>query len=165
LGGKSRTINYRGANHEMGTCYLSTDYEHNILRLVNQFTQSATKRPPIASVWSRITPNSSVTFNHNYSMVLKMKYPKLNMMEIQSLFLRKLKTYVYLHKTMFGDYYGEIMPQPSPQTMEKIKGTFLDFLEPNGLADLEEMFTASHTLQGYGRISEIPALYGLMWNT
>uniref|UniRef100_A0A7M5UXT1 Amine oxidase domain-containing protein n=2 Tax=Clytia hemisphaerica TaxID=252671 RepID=A0A7M5UXT1_9CNID len=165
IGGKSRTINYRGANHEMGTCYLSADYEHNILRLVNQFTQSATKPPPIASVWSRLTPNSSVTFNHYYSMVLKMKYPNLNMMEIQGLFLRKLKTYVYLHKTMFGDYYGEIMPQPSPQIMEKIKGTFLDFLERNGLADLEEMFTASHTLQGYGRISEIPALYGLMWNT
>ena len=106
----------------MGTCYLSADYEHNVLRLVNQFTRGATKPPPIASVWSHLTPNSSVTFNHYYSIVLKMKYPKLNMMEIQGLFLRKLKTYVYLHKTMFGDYYGEIMPQPSPQIMEKIRG-------------------------------------------
>ena len=41
----------------------------------------------------------------------------------------------------------------------------MEFLERNDLADLEEMFTASHTLQGYGRISDVPALYGLMWNT
>ena len=109
----------------MGTCYLSADYEHNVLPLVRKFTNDTTKPPPIASVWSSLTPNSSMPFNRLYAVILKRKNPNLNMTEIHGKFVQLLTKYVYLHKTLFGDYYGEIMPEPSEQTMEKIQGTSL----------------------------------------
>ena len=46
-----------------------------------------------------------------------------------------------------------------------LKGTFYEYLTRNGLEGLEDLFTASHTLQGYGRIRDIPAFYGILWNT
>ena len=46
-----------------------------------------------------------------------------------------------------------------------IKGTFEEFLHRNNLIILSPLFHASHTVQGYGHIDEIAALYGLMWNT
>ena len=149
--------------HEMGTCYLSADYEL-VWKLAQNFTSGETKPPPIASVWSKLTPNGE-RFDLYYSIKLKMRYPMLNMTEIQQLFVKKLKEYVYLHKDLFGDYHGEIMPEPNSEKKARIRGTFKDYLARHDLLDLEELFMASYTLQGYGRISEVPALYGLMWNT
>ena len=106
----------------MGTCYLSVDYEHNVLRLVQEFTKGVTKPPPIASVWSNLTPDSSIPFSNLYAAVLKRKHSGLNNTEIHGRFVHAVKKYVHLHKSLFGDYYGEIMPEPSQDTMEKIKG-------------------------------------------
>lgn len=111
----------------MGTCYLSADYEHNVLPLVKKFTTGTTKPPPLASVWSKLTPNSSVLFNHYYVAILQRKFGTRNMTEIQGRFVQLIKKYSYLHKTLFGDYYGEIMPEPSKQTMDKIKGIHIFF--------------------------------------
>ena len=49
--------------------------------------------------------------------------------------------------------------------MNKIQGTFLQFILRNGLTALIPLFQASTTFQGYGHIDEVAALYGLMWNT
>ena len=43
--------------------------------------------------------------------------------------------------------------------------TFAEFLEDKDIGILRSLFYASHTVQGYGRLEKIPALYGLMWNT
>ena len=51
------------------------------------------------------------------------------------------------------------------QNMEKIRGTFLEFIIRNGFQALVPLFQASTTFQGYGHIDEVAALYGLMWNT
>ena len=106
----------------MGTCYLSADYEHNVLPLVQKFTTGATKPPPLASVWSNLTPNSSVLFSHYYAAILQQKYGTRNMTAIQGQFVQLIKKYCYLHKSLFGDYYGEIMPEPSMKKMKKIRG-------------------------------------------
>jgi len=147
----------------MGTCYLSADYEQ-VLKLVKNFTRGETQPPPIASVWSKLTPNGE-SFDLYYGIKLKMKYPSLNTTEIQQLFVKKLTEYVLLHRNLFGDYYGEIMPEPSAEKKSQIRGTFKEYLARHELLDLEDLFMAAFTLQGYGRISDVPALYGLMWNT
>ena len=38
-------------------------------------------------------------------------------------------------------------------------------MDKNGIGILKSLFYASQTVQGYGRLDRIPALYGLMWNT
>ena len=50
------------------------------------------------------------------------------------------------------------------QVKHLIRGTFKEFLTRHKLNTLEPLFHAIHTMQGYGHIDEISALYGLMWN-
>ena len=49
--------------------------------------------------------------------------------------------------------------------MHETRGTFMDFLKRKGLTSLHPLFLASHTMQGYGHVDEVAALYGLLWNT
>lgn len=72
--------------------------------------------------------------------------------------------YFSLHKELFGDYEGDIMEKPEPSIMNRIRGTFLDFLQRENLEPMKIIFKTSHEVQGYGFIDEISALYGLMWN-
>ena len=69
-----------------------------------------------------------------------------------------------LHKELFGDYEGDIMEKPKPSTMNRIRGTFLDFLQRENLEAMKVIFTTSQVIAGYGFIDEVSALYGLMWN-
>ena len=47
----------------------------------------------------------------------------------------------------------------------ELRKTFEKYLDDNGLGILRPLLYASHTVQGYGRLDVVPALYGLMWNT
>lgn len=41
----------------------------------------------------------------------------------------------------------------------------MDFIQRNKLKALVPIFQISLTMQGYGHLDEIAALYGVMWNT
>ena len=69
-----------------------------------------------------------------------------------------------LHNELFGGYEGDFMLRPSNVVMNRIRGTFLDFLRRENLEPMKIIFKASHELQGYGYIDEVSALYGLLWN-
>ena len=73
-------------------------------------------------------------------------------------------SYFSLHKELFGDYEGDIMEKPKPSIMNRIRGTFLDFLQRENLEPMKVIFASSHVIAGYGFIDEVSALYGLMWN-
>ena len=73
--------------------------------------------------------------------------------------------YIALHRELFGTYEGELMPRPSKEVLHRIRGTFTEFLVRNNLDSLIPIFTASQTIQGYGYLDEVAALYGLIWNT
>ena len=73
--------------------------------------------------------------------------------------------YIKLHYTLFGHYSGELMQQPSKETLRETSGIFSDFLKRNELEILIPMMEFSHSMMGYGYIDEIGTLYGLMWNT
>ena len=57
------------------------------------------------------------------------------------------------------------MQEPTTEVLEKISGTFEDFLDRNNLQILVPLVRSTNAAQGYGYINEIGALYGLMWNT
>ena len=48
--------------------------------------------------------------------------------------------------------------------MQRIRGTFLDFLRREDMLALVPLMKGSTELQGYGYIDEVSALYGLIWN-
>ena len=57
------------------------------------------------------------------------------------------------------------MQEPDEKTLrESLNGTFLSFLEKEGLQAMEPILKISNELQGYGYLDEISALYGLLWN-
>ena len=56
------------------------------------------------------------------------------------------------------------MEKPKPSIMNRIRGTFLDFLQRENLEPMKVIFKSSHVLGGYGFTDEVSALYGLMWN-
>ena len=50
IGGKSKTVNYRGVPQEMGTCYIAPDYEDNIIELIRNFTKDSLLDVPSGSI-------------------------------------------------------------------------------------------------------------------
>eukprot|EP00111_Clytia_hemisphaerica_P004410 TCONS_00012610-protein len=163
IGGKSNSIQDRGTVHELGTVYLSKDYQM-IKDLSEKYVPGDTSPFPPASVWldNMTAPIPFTTYAGGFvAKTLGITDQQAIMMEI----LRALTRYQELHREIFGEYTGELMPQPSKENMEKIRGTFLEFIIRNGLQALVPLFQASTTFQGYGHIDEVAALYGLMWNT
>lgn len=163
-GGKSLTINYRGAAQEMGTCYLSPDYEENIIALSNKFTGDKLVHLPSASIWGEKLKMPEVYQKYLVKESFK-NFHTQNITVVVMKLKEAVERYVMIHKRLFGNYTGELMPRPSQAVMVEIRGTFMDFLKRKGLTSLQPLFLASHTMQGYGHVDEISALYGLMWNT
>lgn len=77
----------------------------------------------------------------------------------------KICSYISLHKELFGDYKGDLMQQPSKEVMQRVSGTFYEFLDREGLLVLAPIIELCQTSMGYGSLDEIGALYGLQWNT
>lgn len=80
-------------------------------------------------------------------------------------FLNTIVRYAELHYQLFGKYEGMLMQKPTPEVMEKISGTFEEFLERNNLQLLVPLLMRTNAAQGYGYVNEVGAVYGLMWNT
>ena len=57
------------------------------------------------------------------------------------------------------------MPRPNKQVLHKIRGNFSAFLKRNKLESLIPLLLTTHTMQGYGYLDDVAALYGLLWNT
>ena len=121
LGGKSWTINHRGAANEMGTVYLQPDYNDTIVPLVNKYARGDLVDLPPASIW----------FNKNGggSDGTKFKEPALDFAQyvfkfgaehlksndkkvIGKAFFDAINKYISEHRRILGDYDGEIMPEP-----------------------------------------------------
>lgn len=164
LGGKSTSIKYRGTIHELGTVYISKDYEENVISLLKKFTNSTLVPIPMASVWAD-NSTSGIPFATYIFLKLKSKYKDVTLDNLKKMYVSTIYKYIALHRSLFGEYKGELMPEPSEHTKSKISGSFYDFLKRNELEDLKDLLTASFTLQGYGQLDEVPALYGLLWNT
>ena len=54
---------------------------------------------------------------------------------------------------------------PPFKVKAQINGTFMDFLSREGLLALVPILEATHVIQGFGLLQEVPTLYGLIWNT
>ena len=163
-GGKSYTIDYRGAPHDMGTVYLSPDYEENIIQLMKKFTGDHLAHLPSASIWLDKF-KSPLTYQTYVGLESLKNFQTRNKTLAKLKLFNSIMQYIKLHQRLFGNYTGELMPRPNQYVMNQIRGTFMEFLKRNNLAALHPLFLASHTMQGYGHVDEISALYGLMWNT
>ena len=70
-----------------------------------------------------------------------------------------------LHLKTFGRYKGFLMPRPSKETLQSLRKNFKQFLQEGNMAALEPFLILTQTLQGYGYLNRVSAIYGLIWNT
>ena len=73
--------------------------------------------------------------------------------------------YAYIHRKMFGSYEFELMPRPSKEVLKELDCSYMAFLKRKGLDSLRPFLQLTLTVQGYGYLDEISALYGLMYHT
>eukprot|EP00794_Sanderia_malayensis_P007175 gene7175-7981_t len=163
IGGKSMTVFHNGAPQEMGSCCFGPGYENNVMALIKRFAPDDMVPRAMASVW--LDNASKPILYVQYIVRESMKYFQTTNSTVAVLKLvQAMKKYIAVHKSLFGDYDFELMPRPSPETLAKCKGNFLDFLKRHNVESLASLFIVSHTLQGYDYLDRIGAFYGLMWN-
>ncbi len=148
----------------MGTCYLSPDYESNIIDLAKKFMPDSLVHMPVSSVWLDNTAGPIPYQKYVIMEILKHFNTTEKHQALQKL-LGNIQQYISLHQALFGNYTGELMPRPNATVMHEIRGTFMQFLQRNKLTGILPILLPAHTMQGYGHIDEIAALYGLLWNT
>ena len=164
IGGKTLTVKHRNTIHEMGTCYAQPDYDENLIAMAKKYGLWDPVELPSANIWPDKFP-APINYS-SYVIPEIMKILKTSNTTVAQITLFKaMVQYCALHRNMFGKYEGELMREPDQQTMATLRSTFEDFLMKNNLLVLKPLFIPSHTIQGYGHLDEISALYGLMWNT
>ncbi|XP_069107937.1 uncharacterized protein [Argopecten irradians] len=163
IGGKSRTINYRETPHDMGTVYTQPDYTE-IYKLVEKFNAGDLLPMPQPDVWVDENNPTFITSLQNSIRILQGLRPNVTTVTGPSIVIDATLRYIGLHRAMFGDYRG-MMPRPCPAVLSQINMTFGEFLTSNNLDALRGLFFSIQTIQGYGKVDEISALYGLIWVT
>ena len=164
IGGKSLTVEHRSTLHEMGTCYVQPDYEENVVALAKEYGLWDPVALPSANIWLDHYQTSTEYKTYVIGEIMKMLMTN-NITKAQTALFKAMVEYCIIHRNLFGKYEGELMRQPGRETMETLRCTFEEFLKKKNLLALKPIFLASHTVQGYGHLDEMSALYGLMWNT
>ena len=112
IGGKSYTIMHRNVPHEMGTCFLSLDYHTSIIALVKKYVPGDLIDLVTASVSLDGSLHSVYFYIYAVCYVGRFLNTK-NTICIKNHILDSTSKYILLHKQLFGEYEGEIPPEPS----------------------------------------------------
>ena len=125
VGGKSWTIDHRGSANEMGTVYLQPDYNETVIPLVKKYlsAEDLVNLPP-ASIWFNKNKGDSADNETLFKAqalefsqyIFKFGAQRLKTTDkrvIGKAYFDAINKYIFEHKRIFGDYEGEIMPEPS----------------------------------------------------
>merc|ERR1712226_1284884 len=167
VGGKSYDIPFDGTPLPLGTVFGEPNYRSpgNYVPLAEKYGFGETIPLVGAGEW-RWVPGTANFTKYNAAAGLLSSVAQLanvTIAEAPIALLLTLKKYSEIHNTMFGNYKGYLMPQPDWQTMLRCRGTYMDFLDREGLTPMIPFLIRSNELQGYGYLDEVAALYGLMW--
>lgn len=115
IGGKSRSISYRGAVHEMGTVYISPDYT-SIHKLLETYLPNDMVPFPSASIWKDNLP-APINFSMYAAQYVmrEVLFKKATGKEVVKEIVEAMMIYEKLHVQILGKYDGEIMPEPNTE--------------------------------------------------
>ena len=166
IGGKSLTItDPQGTIQELGSCCMGPGYENNVIKIINEYAPPDSLAPrQFGSVW--LDGLETPILYNNYVIKELMKYFETNDATGALIKLKGvIDKYSRKHKEMFGEYDFELMPRPSKEILQELDCSYMEFLQRNKFDGLRPLLLLTYTLQGYGYLDEIGAVYGLMWNT
>ena len=112
FGGKSWTVQKRGAANELGTVYLAPDYSDVVVPLIKRYAPGDLRDLPEASIWLDIGPRKPIKLSDYVFDKASRYFKETDLKLLIKLMLQKIHIYVGLHRKLFGDYVGEIMPEP-----------------------------------------------------
>jgi len=168
VGGKSkRWVDEKNQAHELGTCYLSGKYEC-ITAWAEQvnLNQAYLDVPRYASseqstIRNMTPPNYGLASEYYADFAYRMY--QINPEEYAVAAQRAAQAYAehWVH-SMGG--VKHIFPMEASLDMTVLNVTFEQWLLERNLQALMPLFFVSMAGQGYGAPSDMPALYGLMWN-
>ncbi|XP_031568105.1 polyenoic fatty acid isomerase-like [Actinia tenebrosa] len=164
VGGKVMSVWHDGIPHELGACYTSPDYITNVYALAKELGVDDFVPLSPSTAWLDNLPYP-LTFRGYVILEVKRLTNAKDPVEAVGNLIKATYRYSVLHRQMFGKYEGELMYKPSSQVLSQLNSTFMAFLEKNRLLALVPVLTASHTMQGYGHLDRVPALYGMLWDT
>jgi len=166
VGGKSMTVRDEdGTIQEFGSCCIGPGYENNIMEVIRDYGELDALVPrQFGSVWLD-NEDEPIPYPEYVMRELKAHFnvndPIVAMIKLEQL----IEMYAKKHREMFGEYEFEIMPRPGFKILQSLNCSYMDFLKKNRFEGLRPLLLLTHTLQGYGYLDEVAALYGLMWNT
>ena len=122
LGGKSKSINYRGAPQELGTVYLTRDYGE-VFRLLEKYVPNDLLEMIPGSAWVDEVPGPITFLGYVGGFLFRLLKTKSVSLAVKAV-LNDICRYNELHRSLFGDYDHEIMPEPT----FKVKSLMYGFL-------------------------------------
>ena len=167
IGGKSFDVTIDNTVNYMGAVFIESNYFDSVVPLAKEYGLSHLVQIPTPNFFmanSGFLPGSKVGIKEymagSLERITGVKDPLANFKQM----LLDMGRYISIHQEMFGYYKGELMLRPTSNVLHRIRGTFMDFLKRENLFTLVPYFICSQTVQGYGYLDEVGALYGLMWN-
>lgn len=124
VGGKSWTKNYRGTAHEMGSVYLAPDYAENVIPLVNKYTPGNLVFLPPSSVWLDDFPGP-ITYEMYLLRYTMTFFKTQDIMTAVNGLVIAIQKYIVVHNEIFGEYEGDLMPEPTPEVRIKSLRIFI----------------------------------------
>ena len=169
VGGQCYDINYRGTPQAQGPNILVATHfdEDSLVPFLREYGLDDLVPISRTHIWatnspsdpgSKLTPTQFALLS--VSKMTNSTSPEVN----KDFYFKAVIRYIKLHKEMFGLYEGDLMQRPTPEVMHRVRGTILDFLQRENLVGMIPILQTTHTLDGYGHLDEIGALYGLIWN-
>ncbi|MFO1394025.1 MAG: FAD-dependent oxidoreductase [Steroidobacteraceae bacterium] len=149
LGGKCRSLTVNGQSFDLGANYITSAYTRVRELAAHVGATMYTEKPGHA-----INAKSG----HVRSILAEV-------LKNTTLFTLAGQAIRYLWKrwrirhllTPYRPGFGHVQEHP------ELKGSFADWLDRNGLADLHQMVEVPLTLMGYGKLENIPAAYALTY--
>lgn len=164
FGGKFMSVKHKGVAHELGACYTSPDYIPNVYELAHELGIHDFVPLPESDVW--LDGKTAPMFATEYVIgsVMKLTGAKTPVQALYNI-IDATHRYTLIHQRLFGKYEYDLMPKPSKRALSELNQTMLSFLKKHNLLALYPMLVPFHTMQGYGHLDRVSALYGVMWDT
>lgn len=177
LGGKAKTVNLGGVNHELGACYTSPDYElaFELLRETG-ITPQPYDLLLERTAFDKNIPHKDKCGAHDFMDWAKavLREPPRNVpsgLELATIGAKVVK-YDLIRKKLISELWGApnyavtggmLTGSDANAQRDLLNITMMEFLVKNGLSEIAPLLLVAQTIQGYGLLDEIPAYYGLLW--
>ena len=146
VGGKAWTVHHQGIGHELGACYSTYGYTI-VRRWMEEYGIGAHRLP-----------------------VHKVHLPGDKQEDFKEFVLGRHKLKSYLQMLRYLGHWARNFRRQTLGTQRKafdaeVAVPFGRWLDERGLDAVKRFAWRSITAMGYGHLDEVPALYGLRWNT